>query len=150
VLEPQSTALFLLLLVMFCGLAGWLVLARPLVIRLLAACLAFIPAMLFGMAAVNKHYNHYRTWGSITADLGGQGPSQVAAPSIDQASAQLPGLSRDGCCPGPPSGVSAGVAAAAARHPDRAPARAAPSAGAGPRPAPGAGRPPGRARRATG
>ena len=90
-LEPQSTALFLLLIVAFCGLLGWLVLARQLVFRVLAACLAFIPAMLFGMAAVNKHYDYYQTWGSIAADLSGQSTSQGAAPSIDHASGQQTG-----------------------------------------------------------
>ena len=90
-LEPQSTALFLLLIVVFCGLVGWLVVARQPVFRVLAACLAFIPAMLFGVAAVNKYYDYYQTWGSIAADLGGQGASQVAAPATDRVSARQVG-----------------------------------------------------------
>ena len=53
-LEPQSTALFILLMVVFCALVCWIALARQMVFRVLAACLAFIPAMLFGVAAVNK------------------------------------------------------------------------------------------------
>jgi enterochelin esterase-like enzyme len=87
VLEPQSTALFLLLMAVFCALVGWLVLTRQLVLRVLAACLAFIPAMLFGVAAVNKYYDYYQTWGAIAADLGGSGPTQVtSAPALSQAS----------------------------------------------------------------
>jgi len=89
VLEPQSTVLFLLLLVVFVGLVAWMALVRQPVFRVLAACLAFIPAMLFGVAAVNKYYDYYQTWGALAADLGGQGTTQVAsAPTMDRASAR--------------------------------------------------------------
>jgi enterochelin esterase-like enzyme len=88
VLEPQSTALFILLMVVFCALVCWMALARQVVFRVLAACLAFIPAMLFGVAAVNKYYDYYQTWGAAASDLGGQGSSQVAtATSVSHASA---------------------------------------------------------------
>jgi enterochelin esterase-like enzyme len=88
VLEPQSTALFILLMVVFCALVCWMALTRQMVFRVLAACLAFIPAMLFGVAAVNKYYDYYQTWGAAAADLGGQGSSQVAtATSVNHASA---------------------------------------------------------------
>jgi enterochelin esterase-like enzyme len=89
VLEPQSTVLFLLLLVVFAALVAWMALARQPVFRVFAACLAFIPAMLFGVAAVNKYYDYYQTWGAMAADLGGQGTTQIAsAPSVDRASAR--------------------------------------------------------------
>jgi enterochelin esterase-like enzyme len=68
-LQPQSTAFFLLLMVIFGGLIGWLVLTRHLVLRILAACLAFIPAMAFGVAAVNKYYDYYQNWSSAIADV---------------------------------------------------------------------------------
>ena len=88
-LEPQSTALFLLLLVVFVALVAWMALARQPVFRVFAACLAFIPAMLFGVAAVNKYYDYYQTWGAMAADLGGQGTTQMAsAPTVDHASAR--------------------------------------------------------------
>ncbi len=88
-LEPQSTALFVLLLVVFVALAVWVALARQPVFRVFAACLAFIPAMLFGVAAVNKYYDYYQTWSALAADLGGQGNSQLtSAPSVDHASAR--------------------------------------------------------------
>jgi enterochelin esterase-like enzyme len=35
----------------------------------LAACLAFVPAMAFGVLAVNKYYGYYPTWGSMVADF---------------------------------------------------------------------------------
>ncbi|HTQ88012.1 MAG TPA: alpha/beta hydrolase-fold protein [Streptosporangiaceae bacterium] len=41
--------------------------------RVLAACLAFVPAMAFGVLAVNKYYGYYQTWGAMTADLTQQG-----------------------------------------------------------------------------
>ena len=62
-LEPQSTALFILLMVSFGALLWWLLGARQPVFRVLAACLAFIPAAAFGVAAVNKYYGYYETWG---------------------------------------------------------------------------------------
>jgi enterochelin esterase-like enzyme len=78
VLEPQSTALFVILILMFGALMWWMLVTRQPVLRLLAACLAFLPAMLFGVAAVNKYYGYYQTWGAAAADLTGQGTS--AAP----------------------------------------------------------------------
>jgi len=72
-LEPQSTALFVLLIVVFGALTWWMVATRQPVFRLLAACLAFIPAMLFGVVAVNKYYGYYQTWGAALADLTNQG-----------------------------------------------------------------------------
>ncbi len=72
-LAPQSTGLFVLLIVVFGGLTWWMVVTRQPVFRLLAACLAFVPAMLFGVVAVNKYYGYYQTWGAALADLTGQG-----------------------------------------------------------------------------
>ncbi len=80
--EPQSTAFFVLLMVVFAGLMCWLVFAKQLVFRVLAACLAFIPAVLFGIAAVNKYYDYYQDWGSAFSDLsnsGVQAPAQRGA-----------------------------------------------------------------------
>jgi enterochelin esterase-like enzyme len=89
VLEPQSTAFFLLLVVAFCALLSWMAAVRQPVFRVLAACLAFIPAMLFGVAAVNKYYDYYQTWGAVSADLGGQPAIQgPALPTVDTASGQ--------------------------------------------------------------
>jgi enterochelin esterase-like enzyme len=76
-MEPQSTGLFIVLLVVFCALLAWVALAKQPVFRVLAACLAFIPAMLFGVAAVNKYYDYYQTWGSAASDLTGQSLNTV-------------------------------------------------------------------------
>jgi enterochelin esterase-like enzyme len=77
VFEPQGTGLFLLLIVVFGGLLVWVALARQLVFRVLAACLAFLPAMVFGIAAVNKYYDYYQTWGGMINDLTGQGAGSI-------------------------------------------------------------------------
>ena len=75
--EPQGTGFFLLLMVLFGGLLVWVALARQIVFRVLAACLAFVPAMVFGVAAVNKFYDYYQTWGGMINDLTGQGVSSL-------------------------------------------------------------------------
>jgi enterochelin esterase-like enzyme len=82
--EPQSTAFFLLLIVAFCALICWLVLARQLVFRVLAACLAFVPAMAFGVAAVNKYYDYYQSWNSAISDLTGSSLQVPEMPTGDK------------------------------------------------------------------
>lgn len=84
VLGPQGTLFFLLLLLAFAGLVVWIALARHVALRVLAACLAFIPAMVFGVAMVNKYYDYYQTWGALLYDLSGQSSSvpQVSAAGL--------------------------------------------------------------------
>jgi enterochelin esterase-like enzyme len=77
VLEPQGTGFFLILIVAFAGLLFWLATAKQVVFRVLAACLAFLPAMAFGIAAVNKYYDYYQTWGGMINDLTGQGAAGI-------------------------------------------------------------------------
>jgi enterochelin esterase-like enzyme len=89
VLEPQSTLLFLLLMAASAGLMWWLVVTRRPVLRVLAACLAFVPAMLFGVTAVNKYYNYYQTWSDVLNDFGGHGVKSIsAAPAPGARSSQ--------------------------------------------------------------
>ncbi len=64
----------------FAGLMWWLAVARQLVFRVLAACLAFIPAMLFGVAAVNKYYDYYQNWNAAFADLTNTAGQAVPVP----------------------------------------------------------------------
>jgi enterochelin esterase-like enzyme len=77
VLEPQGAGFFLLLMVVFGGLLVWVALARQLVFRVFAACLAFLPAMVFGVAAVNRYYDYYQTWGGMINDLTSQGAGNL-------------------------------------------------------------------------
>jgi len=72
-LEPQSTTLFVLLIVMFGALVWRIMAGRLVVLRMLAACLAFVTAMAFGVLAVNRYYDYYQTWGAMMADLTHQG-----------------------------------------------------------------------------
>ena len=81
--EPQSTTFFLLLIVVFGGLMWWLAVAKQTVFRILAACLAFIPAMMFGVAAVNKYYDYYQNWNAAISDLTGQSAQTAQLPSTD-------------------------------------------------------------------
>ena len=75
--EPQGAGFFLLLMAVFAALIVWIALAKQVVFRVLAACLAFIPAMVFGIASVNKFYDYYQTWGGMISDLTGQGANTI-------------------------------------------------------------------------
>lgn len=75
--EPQGTGVFVLLIAIFAALLVWVALTRLVVFRVLAACLAFVPAMFFGVAAVNKYYDYYQTWGAMISDLTGQGANSI-------------------------------------------------------------------------
>jgi S-formylglutathione hydrolase FrmB len=77
VFEPQGAGFFLLLMVVFAALIVWVALAKQVVFRVLAACLAFLPAMVFGVASVNKFYDYYQTWGGMISDLTGQYASSI-------------------------------------------------------------------------
>ena len=75
--EPQGTGFFLLLIAAFAALLVWVALTKQVVFRVLAACLAFLPAMVFGVAAVNKFYDYYQTWGGMISDLTGQNSGSI-------------------------------------------------------------------------
>jgi enterochelin esterase-like enzyme len=79
-LEPQSTTLFVLLIVIFGALIWRALAARRAAFGVLAGCLAFVPAMAFGILAVNKYYDYYQTWGALLADFTNQGVD--AAPQV--------------------------------------------------------------------
>jgi enterochelin esterase-like enzyme len=92
VLEPQGIAFFIILMVIFGALVLWIVFTKQLVFRVLAACLAFIPAMLFGVAAVNKYYDYYQTWGSVAADFTNQGVATLPkVPQLNRSNRQIDG-----------------------------------------------------------
>jgi len=96
-LEPQGTAFFIILMVIFAGLLAWLIIAKHLVFRVLAACLAFIPAMIFGVAAVNRYYDYYQTWGSVVADFANQGVA--ALPQVPHLAGKTAGIEKLGLSP---------------------------------------------------
>ncbi|MGH3275239.1 MAG: alpha/beta hydrolase [Streptosporangiaceae bacterium] len=80
--EPQSTLFFLALMAVFGLLVWWLVSTRQVVLRIFAAFLAFVPAVMFGGAAVNKYYDYYQTWGAAVSDLTGQAAPAAPAPAV--------------------------------------------------------------------
>ena len=77
-LQPQSPALFVLLIALFGVLMWRMLVTRRAAFRVFAACLAFVPAMVFGVLAVNKYYGYYQTWGAMAADLTEQGASAAS------------------------------------------------------------------------
>src|SRR5215469_866017 len=95
-LDPQSPALFILLIVIFGVLMWRMLVTRRVAVRVLAACLAFVPAMVFGVLAVNKYYDYYQTWGAMAADLTQQ--SATAASGVPDV--KLAGDSRYGTLDG--------------------------------------------------
>ena len=80
--EPEGTGIFLLLIVAFAALLVWVAMAKQIVFRVLAACLAFVPAMAFGIASVNKFYDYYQTWGGMINDLTGRGANSIPKYSV--------------------------------------------------------------------
>jgi len=91
-LEPQSTVVFALLVVMFGALVWRIMAGRRIVLRVLAACLAFVIATVFGILAVNRYYDYYQTWGTMLADLTNQNVGAASGiPDIKLASGAQPG-----------------------------------------------------------
>jgi enterochelin esterase-like enzyme len=83
-LEPQSWVLFALLIVLFGVLIWRLAVTRRLALKIVAACLAFVMAMAFGVLAVNKYFGYYATWGAAIADFSNSSPN--SGPQISQGS----------------------------------------------------------------
>jgi enterochelin esterase-like enzyme len=83
-LEPQSWLLFALLVLAFGVLMWWLVVARRIALKVVAAFLSFVMAMFFGVLAVNKYFSYYGTWGAAIADLSNSSPN--SGPQISQGS----------------------------------------------------------------
>ena len=83
-LEPQSWVLFALLVLGFGALIWWLVIARRVTLKVVAACLSFVVAMFFGVLSVNKYFSYYATWGAAIADFSNSSPN--SGPQIPQGS----------------------------------------------------------------
>jgi enterochelin esterase-like enzyme len=81
-LEPESTFLFVLLILIFGGLVWWLVIARRVAFRVIAACLAFVVAAQFGILLVNRYFSYYQTWGAAIADISNSSPNSGPRVSV--------------------------------------------------------------------
>lgn len=75
---PQGFLTFALLMLLFVGALVWLVRAEPVALKMAAGVSAFAPAMLFGVAVVNRFYGYYQTWDDAWRDLTNQAPASVA------------------------------------------------------------------------
>jgi Putative esterase len=73
VFQPDSGAVVIVLMAVFAGLICCVMRARHVAVRLAAAVLAFTPAGLSGVAAVNMYYGYYRSWSAVAADFSGGG-----------------------------------------------------------------------------
>ena len=83
-LEPQSWVLFALLVLAFGALIWWLVVARRVALKVVAAGLSFVVAMFFGVLSVNKYFSYYSTWGAAIADFSNTSPN--SGPQVSQGS----------------------------------------------------------------
>ncbi|GAA4617916.1 alpha/beta hydrolase-fold protein [Actinoallomurus liliacearum] len=75
---PQGFLTFTVLVIGFMGALYWLVKTRMLALKAVAGVVAFAPAMLFGVALVNKFYGYYQSWDDAWRDLTNQAPASVA------------------------------------------------------------------------
>ncbi|MCO5970115.1 alpha/beta hydrolase [Actinoallomurus soli] len=75
---PQGFVTFTVLVASFMGALYWLVKTRLLALRMVAGVVAFAPAMLFGVALVNRFYGYYQSWDDAWRDLTNQAPAAVA------------------------------------------------------------------------
>jgi Putative esterase len=92
VFQPDSGAVVIVLMAVFAGLICCVMRARHLAVRLAAAVLAFAPAGLSGVAAVNMYYGYYRTWSAVAADFSGGGLGAFPAlPGLGAGPAARPG-----------------------------------------------------------
>lgn len=85
--SPQGPVIFLVLVGGFGGLVLLLVRVGKLLPRLLASASAFVLAAVFGMAAVNRFYDYYQSWGDLYDDVTGRQPGVVALPTLGKGSA---------------------------------------------------------------
>src|SRR5215469_6697802 len=83
-LEPQSWVLFALLVLAFGALIWWLLRARRVTLKIVAACMSFVVAMFFGVLSVNKYFSYYATWSAAIADFSNASPN--SGPQISQGS----------------------------------------------------------------
>jgi enterochelin esterase-like enzyme len=91
-LGPQSTMVFALLIVVFGALVWRIMVGRRVVLRVTAACLAFVTAMVFGVLTVNRYYDYYQTWTAMMADLTQQGVGAASGvPEVKLDSGVQPG-----------------------------------------------------------
>ena len=75
VFGPTSWVFLGALVAGFGGLLYWLVRARLLVFRVIAAVLALAVGTLFGASLVNQSYEYYTSWGSLVDAMVGRGVS---------------------------------------------------------------------------
>ncbi len=82
VFGPQSYVIFGLFVAVFAAGIYLQRRSKHVVVRIAAAVMSFVAAALFGMAAVNRFYDYYQTWGNIAADITGSQPGVTALRTV--------------------------------------------------------------------
>ena len=79
---PQGYVIFTLLAVLFVG--GFYAQHRTgnVGLQVAGGVMSFVVAVVFGMAAVNKFYDYYQTWGDLYNDLSGTQAGVTSLPSL--------------------------------------------------------------------
>ncbi len=79
---PQSYIVFGLFIAVFAAGIYLQRRSKLVAVRIVTAVMSFVAAALFGMAAVNRFYDYYQTWGNIVADLTGSQPGVTTLPKV--------------------------------------------------------------------
>lgn len=79
---PQSYFVLVLLIVGFVASAYLQWRAGHMAVRIAAAAMSFAVAAIFGMAAVNRFYDYYQSWGDVAAELTGTQPGVTVLPRL--------------------------------------------------------------------
>jgi enterochelin esterase-like enzyme len=82
VFGPQSYVVFGLFIVIFAGGMYLQRRSKHVATAVATSVVSFLIAALFGMAAVNRFYDYYQTWGNIAADLTGTQPGVITLPKL--------------------------------------------------------------------
>ncbi len=106
-MEPDSTALVVVLLLVAAGLIAVAIRFRPLAGKIAAGLFAMVLSAAAGIVVVNIYYGYYQTWSQLSADLSGSysqfasthGPAQTAGRTTS-------GRLESVMLPGPSSGIA--------------------------------------------
>ena len=79
---PQSYVIFGLFVAVFAAGTYLQRRSKYVAVRIAVAAMSFVAAALFGMAAVNRFYDYYQTWGNIVTDVTGAQPGVITLPEV--------------------------------------------------------------------
>jgi S-formylglutathione hydrolase FrmB len=105
--EPDSTALVVVLLLAAAGLIAVAIRYRPLAAKIVAGLFAIVLSAASGIVVVNIYYGYYQTWSQLSADFSGSYSQFASAHTSTRGSGRVTsGRLKDIVLPGPSSGIS--------------------------------------------